>query len=563
MTTMNSVVVSEKPWPQLGTAMPQAKCKYVTKHTQLGDGHFSIVKECMNVYTHDRYAMKLVHKNILQGKLQLVQREVALLKKVSNRIRQVECEEEESRSTFDGHHHVLQLFDYFETSKSIVLVTQLCSGGDLYDMIINAGSLDLRTQVKPYTACLLSALEFLHDNGVVHRDIKAENVLFRLRSDKEIQSPAKHSLQYDLKAHDLILADFGLATELTAKGEELKEYVGTISYIAPEIVRCEGINRLSPDEYNKVPKYGTEVDIWALGVLCYFMMCGYMPFDCDTEEETKDCIKKSDYYIDEELHESKDNNVSRFYNFIQRCFTVDACKRPTAHELKHHPFIVDFFPSHHQNLDYLSARPAIKKCRSSSSIHNLEPPSRSSTNNSILHISHREQQRPKLSRGNSREENLNKIRETLKKTLSMTSLAPNSQSLDYRLMANSLKKNSTFKLEPPPPTNSLMNGCYSVTPESRSNFNVSPAMSRNSSTNNVKQSLTTKDTSLTSLTTNSTLSDRTMNNSWSSAVTSAPAEASTELIKPTTILSLPTDEESDVELEDADKPTDGKAQFYL
>lgn len=521
---MNTTVTMEKPWPQVHPATSlKETCKYVTKNSQLGDGQFSVVKECMNVQTRDRYAMKLVHKNTIKGKLWLIQREVTLLKKVSNRIRQLEHAHSTTRDTFEGHHHVLQLFDFFETPKNIVLVTQLCSSGDLYDKVIQAGSLDVASQVKPYTACLLSALDFLHENGVVHRDIKSENVLFRLRVRGDEEKPAKFA-NYDHTAHDLILADFGLATELTARDDELREYVGTLSYIAPEIVRCKGIEKLPPSEGRCVPPYGTSVDIWALGVLSYFMMTGYMPFDCETDDETRKCIKDGDYYIDEELHSDPKPEVQHFWNFILSCFTVDSSKRPLAKDLKSHPFVREYF---HRtgNQESFPGDMQMKRSRSSSSIHSIGPPSRSTSSSSIISLG-RVDSRP-VSRVNSRERNLNKIRETLKKTLSMTSI---SRSTDFNSHSSENKVFSTFKLDPQPPTNCLMNGCFSLTPESRSNFNTSPALSRNNSTNDVRL-ITPTDEGVADLTRQTTVSNPCSSQSIPLHTTTAPKLVTTPKMK--------------------------------
>ncbi|AET39785.1 protein kinase TDA1 Ecym_4773 [Eremothecium cymbalariae DBVPG len=473
-----------KAWPAFDSAIlkaPQSKCKYVTATRKLGDGNFSVVKECMNVQTHERYAMKLIPKKLVRGRMQLIQREVSVLKHVSERIHILEAEDQEwqdykveNNGTFDGHHHVLQLFDYFETKQNIVLVTQLCAQGDLYDRIIESGSLNLETQVKPYTACLLSALEFLHENGFIHRDIKAENILFRLR-----QQPPTNS-KYDEAAHDLIIADFGLAV---AKDNHmsLKEYVGTLSYLAPEVVHCKDVQKMSPKAAQEVKEYGPGIDVWALGVLCYFMMSGYMPFDCDDDTETTDCILRGEYYVDEEAQLAGDLHFKNCWNFIQRCFTVADTIRPSAHDLMAHPFVREYFQSV-EEIDF-SNIPIIEKSKSSTSLHNLGPPTRSPLGHSprVSFI-----EKSPISRNSSREQNLKVLRDTLRKTLSMTSIEPLHDILSSASSAamNSNRKNSTFILEPEPPSSSLMQGCFSLTPESKSNFSTPPAISRRSSANN-------------------------------------------------------------------------------
>lgn len=498
------VTIGEKVWPDgcravgqgtatgLGSGPNQYQCTYVTKKSALGDGHFSVVKECMNTMTKDRYAMKLVDKRLVVDKLQLIQREISVLKRISELIRELErvkkTESGGNQAVFEGHHHVLQLFDFFETPKNIVLITQLCEPEDLYDKILNAGHLDLKKQVQPFTACILSALQFLHEHGIIHRDIKAENVLFRLRnssSSNALLEVPQEGADYDTSAHDLILADFGLAIKASTGSTE---FVGTISYLAPEIVACKNSARMSAVQLNRLRPYGRGVDIWALGVLCYFMAFGYMPFDCETDAETMDCITKSDYYMDEE--KVQDPDFKEFWSFLERCFDVEMDTRSSADELAAHEFLcAQYFPNKlakstdaakGNSATKLTTKPVLKVSKSSSNIHSRAPPSRSA---STLSMDLGESMR----RSNSSEANLNRIRETLKKTLSMTSIKnaggipnPNAN------IANNFNRGiSTFTLEPELPNVALMNGCLCATPKSYSNFTTSPVMSRNASRSNI------------------------------------------------------------------------------
>ncbi|QEU58644.1 Tda1 [Kluyveromyces lactis] len=487
--------IDDKVWPTANRTGPKEDpskyhCTYVTKKVALGDGHFSVVKECMNTMTGDRYAMKLVHKSLVMDKLQLIQREVSVLKRVSSLIRELETLNQKVAGSgsnhgdvFEGHHHVLQLFDFFETSKSIVLVTQLCESEDLYDKILNAGHLDLETQVKPFTACLLSALQFLHGNGIIHRDLKAENVLFRLKTKTNMIELPRDDAMYDKSAHDLILADFGLAIS-TETGS--KEFVGTISYLAPELVACKNSGKQSSIQNGRLKPYGTGVDVWALGVLCYFMACGYMPFDCETDAETMEYIANSDYYMDEDM--AKDDKYKQFWSFLEKCFEVDMDKRASADELSAHSFVCpQYFPNKSPTPIIDSPRaPALRVSKSSTSLHSLEPPSRSA---STVSLNLNEPMR----RSDSREVNLNRIRETLRKTLSMTSIKREPNVLlnvpSGSNSANFNRASSTFKLEPEPPNVALMNGCLCATPESCSNFTTSPSMSRNGSKNNLQTAI--------------------------------------------------------------------------
>ncbi|EDO16501.1 hypothetical protein Kpol_513p17 [Vanderwaltozyma polyspora DSM 70294] len=458
-----------------------SKCKYViNENGELGDGNFSTVKTCQNLITKNLYAMKLISKRTIKDKLRLVSSEINLLRFLAERTRSLESsinygDNSHNRDTFTGHHHILQLLDFFQTSQDIVLITQLCAKGDLYELILSNTSLELEKHVKSFTACMLSVLHFLHSNGIVHRDLKAENVLFRLKNDSEVLNINDYS------AHDLILGDFGLATYLNSASENtFREYVGTISYIAPEIVKCKDVSKLSLGELDKIEKYGAPVDIWSLGVLTYFMNFGYTPFDCDNDEETLECIIKADYYSDEDS--VNDSALSEFWSFIRSCFTIDSKNRPTSSMLRYHPFISEYFPStktdtskvtFEMNDEIENINGLEKKKSSVTSIHSLKSPVKSTSSSSLtsLHdlsstkastsltkqgstsllniphyVDHQQRRKQAISRGNS---------------LMLTSLTP------LHSPIQKFNQNSTFTLDPKPPAVSLMNGCYSTNPEAR------------------------------------------------------------------------------------------------
>lgn len=473
------------PWLAMDSKKGAEKCKYVTQGGLLGDGHFSVVKECMNVYTRDLFALKLVSKSVVKNKLELIRREVQLLASISEKVKQLEKRQYFTMDIFEGHHHVLQLFDFFETSESIALVMQLCSKGDLYEKIIEQGHLDLNTQVRSYTACMVSVLEFLHDQGIVHRDIKAENVLFRLRVNWNEPHESQGDFPYDLTAHDLILADFGFAAPANSTGTVFKEYVGTTSYIAPEIVRCKGVGKMSPSEVAKLEPYGYPVDVWALGVLTYFMALGYMPFDCETDDETLNCILTQDYYVDEK--DQDDPKLSQLWSFIQHCFKLDPKERPMASGLKRHPFIRDYF-ARDSYLENTSVMPHPMKRNGLA--RSLKAPRRSSSSATLTNMQLEPTCNGYVSPTKSgpvlepetaatRQRALMQVRDSLKKTLSTTALKR--EFLVLPEATKGLKKASTFVLGPQPPAGSLMNGCYSTTPESRSTVNTPRSVSRASS----------------------------------------------------------------------------------
>jgi calcium-dependent protein kinase len=118
------------------------------------------------------------------------------------------------------HPSILHMYHYFEDPKRFLLVTELCEGGDLYDMVLTNTKLDPR-QAAYIIKQLLSAVINLHDNRVVHRDLKPENVLI---TDTAEEFP------------EIKLIDFGTAKKFS-DGEKFKERIGTLAYMAPEILK--------------------------------------------------------------------------------------------------------------------------------------------------------------------------------------------------------------------------------------------------------------------------------------------------------------------------------------
>lgn len=267
-------------------------CTYILSKSKLGDGSYSTVFECKNKFTGLHYAAKQYKKKLVYGLESSLQNEFQILKKVSN-----------------THPNILTLIDYFETADDLYLVTDLALGGELFSRIVNNPDSRLpESQVIEITKTLVSTIAFLHDHHIVHRDLKAENLLFQSKNSKNTS---------------ILVADFGLARSLQY-GEKLHDMSGTLSYVAPEILDRE-------------VGHGFPVDMWSLGVIVYFMLCGYMPFDCDSEEETKLLILKGDFVF--EPKEYWDHISVNAMDFISSCFKTDPLQRMTASHAIHHPFI--------------------------------------------------------------------------------------------------------------------------------------------------------------------------------------------------------------------------------
>ncbi|CCG25691.1 Cmk1 calcium/calmodulin-dependent protein kinase II [Candida orthopsilosis Co 90-125] len=267
------------------TTIASRSSEYMLSKSPIGEGSYSVVYECKNKHTGNHYAAKKYNKSLSYGLESLLQGEFEILSQISM-----------------SHPRILSLFDYFETSNSFYFVTDLAEGGDLFNKIVYdspGGKIEPSTAREIVTQ-LISAVSYLHSNSIVHRDIKPENILFSSHNSNEI-----------------LLGDFGLARVLKPH-QKLHDMSGTLSYMAPEM-------------FNREKGYSFPVDVWAIGVCVYFMLCGYMPFDCETDDETKDAIMNKKY-----LFEPPDYWVDvpeSAKDFILSCFETSPESRPTSNEL--------------------------------------------------------------------------------------------------------------------------------------------------------------------------------------------------------------------------------------
>jgi len=173
--------------------------------------------------------------------------------------------------------------------------------------------------VKKVMRPLLNTLAHLHARGIVHRDIKPGNILF---DGQQV----------------LRLADFGLAVDLGA--ERANTRVGTLAFMAPEIVRCP--TKASPLDNKDTPggpEYSAAADVWACGVLMYAMLTGSPAFPGQTDVAVVGKITSTDPLQHLKLN-LPDHIMSRAAkDFIAACLQPVAADRPTVRELLQHPLI--------------------------------------------------------------------------------------------------------------------------------------------------------------------------------------------------------------------------------
>ncbi|KAJ7988446.1 hypothetical protein DPEC_G00323630 [Dallia pectoralis] len=198
---------------------------------EIGSGTFSRVKMAFHALTKDKVAIKVLDKLRLDVKTQ---------KQLS---REISCMEALQ------HANIVRLYEVVESHNRLYLVLEYAGGGDLHTHICAEGRLP-ECEAKITFAQILSAINYMHTKNIIHRDLKAENVLYACNGCVKV-------------------VDFGFSTVVTNDNDILNTFCGSPTYAAPELFR--------DDCY-----LGPPVDVWAMGVLLFFMVTGTMPFRADT-----------------------------------------------------------------------------------------------------------------------------------------------------------------------------------------------------------------------------------------------------------------------------------------
>eukprot|EP01125_Pyxidicula_operculata_P009894 TRINITY_DN3256_c0_g1_i2.p1 TRINITY_DN3256_c0_g1~~TRINITY_DN3256_c0_g1_i2.p1 ORF type:complete len:677 (-),score=108.92 TRINITY_DN3256_c0_g1_i2:1397-3427(-) len=252
----------------------------------IGKGSFSVVKQGRNKSNGHMVAIKIVdnYSNVQNAEEDLEKfiLETKIIKSLD-------------------HRHISKFYEIFEDVEHYYVVMELLPYGELFHLIVECGSLS-EEKSKGYVAQLLDALEYLDDKHICHLDLKPENILFADEDRKTLK-----------------IINFGEARSCSHK--KLTEYAGTTDYMAPEVIL-------------QVP-YDTKVDTWSLGVVTYVMLCGFSPWEGETESDVFQNILNLQYHFPSPDWDSVSKDGKDFIKHL----LVEQTKRPRAKECKKHDWL--------------------------------------------------------------------------------------------------------------------------------------------------------------------------------------------------------------------------------
>lgn len=303
-STINQKAALASAYQELGKELASSKLKMVGNYTlqrPIGEGTFGKVRLGLHRLTNTRVAIKQIPKA----------HSASLTREIHHHRRL-------------HHPHVMQLYEVIATEQYIWMVSELCAGGELYDYLVENEVL-AEPEARRIFGQLCLAVAYVHSKGIVHRDLKLENILLDERCNVK-------------------LGDFGFTREFERK-RLMETFCGTTGYAAPEM--------LAGKKYT-----GEEVDIWSLGVILYALLCGALPFDDDDESVMKEKILRGDYEIPDCLSEEA-------RDLVTAVLQQDPTKRPSIRSILAHPWFTKMMAQSPMStveedanaIDYFDSRP--------------------------------------------------------------------------------------------------------------------------------------------------------------------------------------------------------------
>ena len=273
----------------------------------IGAGSMGKVKLARHHQTNEICAIKIVNRATKaflhkeqslpppKTEQELLQRQKRLEKEISRDKRTIR---EASLGQVLYHPHICRLFEMCTMSNHFYMLFEYVSGGQLLDYIIQHGSLR-EHHARKFARGIASALEYLHGNNIVHRDLKIENIMISTSGEIKI-------------------IDFGLSNVYDLH-KQLYTFCGSLYFAAPELLKAN-------------PYTGPEVDVWSFGVVLYVLVCGKVPFDDEVSSVLHEKIKQG--------HVEYPNHLSiEVISLLSKMLVVEPSKRASLRQVIDHPWM--------------------------------------------------------------------------------------------------------------------------------------------------------------------------------------------------------------------------------
>jgi len=305
-----NTIVKTSPTPHklnLSLSKKQSFLELYDVKERIHRGSAGVVNECYSKLYDKKYAVKIIKRDDETD--EQVLHEVAIMNQLN-------------------HNNLVGVVDFYEEDDFYYIVMQLMAGGDVFDRIIDLNNYTEK-DARDLAKILLEAVEYMHKSGIVHRDIKPQNILLE---SKDNNCAIK-------------IGDFGFAKRVHTP-KSLTSRCGTPSYVSPEVLKNQ--------------PYDQSCDMWSVGVVLYVMLCGYTPFMEDNQEKMFERIKLGDWKFEREdwSHISKEAK-----SLIKGLMSTNVDKRLTATEALNSKWLVGVTDKYLSDRDLTSTMRLIKDKR--------------------------------------------------------------------------------------------------------------------------------------------------------------------------------------------------------
>ena len=256
----------------------------------MGEGAYAVVNKAIHKTEGKMYAIKIVTRASLDRDTEhALQDEIAILGTLR-------------------HGHIMGLYESVATIDKYYLVTEYLEGGELFDRIVEKEHYT-ENEARDVCVVLFETMKYIHSCGIAHRDLKPENLLLAYRhSDSNKQSDS-----------DIKIADFGFA-KVAPLDDSCNTMCGTPGYLAPEVIRKK--------------KYGTQCDMWSMGVIVFILLGGYPPFHGNCPKVIFEKTVAGQFDFDPDYWDGISTSAK---DMIRSLLDLDPTKRANAGQILSHP----------------------------------------------------------------------------------------------------------------------------------------------------------------------------------------------------------------------------------